>query len=70
MGQRVIWYLVGYTLDMLVWNGSSSAGSSLRSGLGVDTHGGGLCGVTTLSGVSNRIYLRVPPRSQDGLEGL
>ena len=30
---------------------------------------GGLYGETTLSGVSNEDNLRVPPRSQDGLEG-
>ena len=35
-----------------------------------DTTRWGLCGVTTLSGVSNGSILRVPPRSQDGLEGL
>ena len=36
----------------------------------METHRGGLCGVTTLSGVSNEDHLRVPPRSQDGLERL
>ena len=38
--------------------------------VGVETHRGGLYGATTLSGVSNDDNLRVPPRSQDGLEGL
>ena len=38
--------------------------------VGVETHRGGLCGVTALSEVSNEISLRVPPRRQDGLEGL
>ena len=36
---------------------------------GVETHRGGLRDVTAISGVSNEDRLRVPPRSQDGLEG-
>ena len=38
--------------------------------VGVETHRGGLYGVTALSEVSSEDNLRVPPRSQDGLEGL
>ena len=36
----------------------------------VETHRGGLYGAIALSGVSNEDNLRVPPRSQDGLEGV
>ena len=37
---------------------------------GVETHRGGLYGVTALPRDSNEDSLRVPPRCQDGLEGL
>ena len=60
-----------HTYPTFLWDGSPIAGRPLRSGLDVETHRGGLCGVTTLSGVSNESYLSVIlPRELDDLEGL
>ena len=55
----------------VVWGGSPAAGWSLYQMGGGETHRGGLYGsLTTLSGKNTEDHLRMPPRSQDDLEGL
>ena len=53
-----------------LWDRSPAAGKSLMSEGGCGNTPRSVARVTARSGVSNEDNLRVPPRSQDGLEGL